>query len=165
MVKGSSNQIAVRLRSSKAFPSCWIGSYDILIGSNEGSSPGVKVTFSLSRVSSTKSRKSAESEDFGNPGFTTKRGNFPSTAAFIYTGNRRGGISGDGRYRDMLVRDGGCGDGVGYDARCQLSWACCCNGGNWVMTIKVDVGMTINVNIGTSITFDARMPEMKLCGR
>ncbi|KAL0903548.1 hypothetical protein M5K25_027935 [Dendrobium thyrsiflorum] len=35
-----------------------------LIGSNNGSSLAVKVTFSLSRASSAKSRKSAEPKDF-----------------------------------------------------------------------------------------------------
>ncbi|KAH0436726.1 hypothetical protein IEQ34_026354 [Dendrobium chrysotoxum] len=57
------------------FPSCRIGSDDILIGSNDGSSLAVKVTFSLSRASSAKSRKSAELQDLptkeGNGGFIT----------------------------------------------------------------------------------------------
>ncbi|KAL0907390.1 hypothetical protein M5K25_021798 [Dendrobium thyrsiflorum] len=38
-----------------------------LIGSNNGSSLAMKVTFSLSRASSAKSRKSAEPKDFVNP--------------------------------------------------------------------------------------------------
>ncbi|KAI0531162.1 hypothetical protein KFK09_000715 [Dendrobium nobile] len=76
--------VAVRLLLEGVPFSCWIGSYDILIGSNDRSSLAVKVTFSLSRASSAKSRKSAESEHFGNPGLTTKRCNFPSTADFIY---------------------------------------------------------------------------------
>ncbi|KAL0912454.1 hypothetical protein M5K25_018427 [Dendrobium thyrsiflorum] len=41
---------------STTFPSCRIGSYDILIGSNNGSSLAVKITFYLSRASSAKSR-------------------------------------------------------------------------------------------------------------
>ncbi|KAI0513715.1 hypothetical protein KFK09_009745 [Dendrobium nobile] len=46
----SSPFVNVRLRSSKAFPSCWIGSYDILIGSTDGSSLAAKVTFSPFRT-------------------------------------------------------------------------------------------------------------------
>ncbi|KAH0470145.1 hypothetical protein IEQ34_001703 [Dendrobium chrysotoxum] len=64
---------AIGLRSFEDVPSCWIGSYDILIGSNDGSSLAVKVTFSLSRSSSAKSRKFAEPKDLVNPGFTAKR--------------------------------------------------------------------------------------------
>ncbi|KAI0504401.1 hypothetical protein KFK09_015353 [Dendrobium nobile] len=41
---------------STTFPCCRIGSYDILIGSKNGSSLAVTVTFSLSRASSAKSR-------------------------------------------------------------------------------------------------------------
>ncbi|KAL0910782.1 hypothetical protein M5K25_018867 [Dendrobium thyrsiflorum] len=59
---------------STTFPSCRIGRYNILIGSNDGSSLAVKVTFSLSRSSSAKFRKSAELQDLVNPGFTEKRG-------------------------------------------------------------------------------------------
>ncbi|KAL0910479.1 hypothetical protein M5K25_021466 [Dendrobium thyrsiflorum] len=40
--------------------------------------------FLLSRSSSAKFRKSAKPKDFLKPGFTMKRGNFPSTAALIY---------------------------------------------------------------------------------
>ncbi|KAI0520191.1 hypothetical protein KFK09_007662 [Dendrobium nobile] len=60
---------------STTFPSCRIGSYDILIGSNGSSlAEGNSLSFSLSRASSAKFRKSAELEDLVNPGFTAKRG-------------------------------------------------------------------------------------------
>ncbi|KAI0513525.1 hypothetical protein KFK09_009550 [Dendrobium nobile] len=64
----------------------WIGSYDILIGSNNGSSAAVKVTFSLSRASLAKSRKSAELKDLVNPGFTETRGKRRIYSADRFTG-------------------------------------------------------------------------------
>ncbi|KAI0498980.1 hypothetical protein KFK09_019880 [Dendrobium nobile] len=60
--------LRVRLRYFDDFPSCRIGSYDILIGSKNGSSLAVKVTFSLSRASSAKSHKSAKPRDLVTPG-------------------------------------------------------------------------------------------------
>ncbi|PKU77545.1 hypothetical protein MA16_Dca013666 [Dendrobium catenatum] len=50
---------------------------------NNGSSLAVKVTFSLSRASSVKSRKSAEPKNFRNPGFRANQRNVSSTEDFV----------------------------------------------------------------------------------
>ncbi|KAH0448382.1 hypothetical protein IEQ34_022182 [Dendrobium chrysotoxum] len=54
---------------STTFPSCRIGSYDILIGSNNGSSLAVKVTFSFRALLRLNPLKSTEPRDLVNPGF------------------------------------------------------------------------------------------------
>ncbi|KAL0907653.1 hypothetical protein M5K25_022073 [Dendrobium thyrsiflorum] len=73
----------LRLCSHDDLPSCWIGSYNALIGSNNVSSLTVKVTFSLPSTFSAKSRNSAEPRDLVNSGFNMKRGNFSSPTALI----------------------------------------------------------------------------------
>ncbi|KAI0492407.1 hypothetical protein KFK09_026678 [Dendrobium nobile] len=64
------SSFALRLRSFDDV----IGCYNILIGINDGSSLAVKITFSLSRASSAKSRKSAKLQNLISQGFTAKRG-------------------------------------------------------------------------------------------
>ncbi|KAI0489382.1 hypothetical protein KFK09_029224 [Dendrobium nobile] len=60
--------VAVRLRSFDDVPCLHRKLRHFLTGSKNGSSLAVKVTYSLSRGSSSKSRKSAEPKDFVNPG-------------------------------------------------------------------------------------------------
>ncbi|KAL0904689.1 hypothetical protein M5K25_026823 [Dendrobium thyrsiflorum] len=66
----------LRLRAEgnqTAFPSCWNGSCDILIGSQDGSLLAVKVTFFLSWASSTKSREPAKPKEGRRRIYSTMR--------------------------------------------------------------------------------------------